>query len=301
MNDDFISRILCNELNIRAYAALTHGISRELSELHGTTPFTTLAFARSITAAALLSATLKPGSDQNVRLKITGSGPVKEIHVQADARGSLRAFIANPIIDITDEAKKMSFGGLIGAGFLTVTKDLGLKEPYQSVTPLRSNDIAEEIAYYLTYSEQIPSAIIISAKMNSQLELTASGGILIQVFPETDPAVIEKIEKRITGATHSLGDLLERGENIHAYLTEIFEGKPFSILQTVPLRHNCRCSRELLLSILKGFALEELEDMAHRDGKAEIECSFCKKQYLFSADELHEIIQEKKKDSNDPA
>lgn len=296
MNDDFISRILCNELNIRAYAASTLGICRELSEIHGTTPPATLVFARTITAAALLSATLKPGSDQNVRLKFSGSGQIKEIHVQADARGSLRAYIANPVIDFSDNADRMSFSALIGAGFLTVIKDLGLKEPYQSVSPLRSGDIAEELAYYLTHSEQVPSAIIIGAKMNPRMELTASGGILLQVFPDTDIAVIEGIEKKIMERKSSLGELLERGESIHAYLTEIFGGKAFSVLHTTPLRHNCRCSKEMLKAIMKGFAVEELEDMREKDGKAEIECSFCRKKYLFSGTELLELINEKKRD-----
>lgn len=296
MNDDFISRILCNELNIRAYAASTLGICRELSDLHGTTPPATLAFARTITATALLSATLKPESDQNIRLKFSGSGPVREIHVQADARGSFRGYIANPLIDISDDFEKMSFSALIGAGYLTVIKDLGLKEPYQSVMPLKRCDIAEEIAYYLTYSEQIPSAIIIGAKMNRKMELSASGGILIQVFPKTDPVIIEHIEHRILEGKHSLGELLEHGGNIHSYLTDIFNCKAFSILQTVPVRHHCRCSRDLLRSIIKGFSREELEDMAKKDGKAELECSFCRNKYIFSSEELLEIIEEKKKD-----
>ncbi len=297
MHNDFIFRILCNELNIRAYAASTLHISRELCALHGTTPPATLAFARTITAAALLSATLKPDSDQNVRLKFSGSGPTKEIHVQADARGSLRGYIANPIVEYDEDVGKMSFSGLIGAGFLTVIKDLGLKEPYQSVMPLRSGDIAEEIAYYLTYSEQVPSAIIIAAKMNPKMELTASGGILLQVFPDTDIAIIEDLEKKIMERKSLLGELLERGESINVYLMDVFGGKAFSVLHTTPLRHNCRCSKEMLRAIMNGFVLEELEDMLQKDGKAEIECAFCRKKYFFSGEELHKLIREKKSDS----
>lgn len=294
MSSDFISRILCNELNVRAYAVSTLNVTRELSQLHETTPIATLVFARTITAAALLSATLKPDSDQNVRVKFTGNGPLKEIHVQADARGSIRGYVANPYIEITNSDDTISFGKLIGEGFLSVIKDIGLKEPYNTVLPLKTGDIAREIAYYLTYSEQIPSAIIIGTKLNSQLELSAAGGVLVQVFPETDVKVIEAIEKRITEKKSSLGDMLEKGESIHAYLNEIFDGKPFSVLHTTPLQHNCRCSKDLIRTIMRGFAIEELEDMRNKDKKAEVECTFCKKKYLFAEEELEQIIMEKK-------
>ncbi|MCX7678464.1 MAG: Hsp33 family molecular chaperone HslO [Spirochaetes bacterium] len=295
MSADFISRILCNELNVRAYAVSNLAVAKELSTIHTTTPPATLALARTITAAALLSATLKPDSDQNVRVKFTGNGPIKEIHVQADARGSMRGYVANPLIEIGDTDDKMSFPNLIGDGFLSIIKDIGLKEPYQTVLPLKKNDIATEIAYYLTYSEQIPSAIIIGAKLNENMELTASGGVLVQIFPETDLTVIEAIEHRIMNKNFSVGDILERGESIHSYLTEIFDGKPFTVLHTMPLKHNCRCSKELIRTIMKGFSLEELYDMREKDQKAEIECSFCKKKYLFDAEELSEIISLKMK------
>lgn len=42
---------------------------------------------------------------------------------------------------------------------MTVTKDLGLKAPYQGIVNLVSSEIAEDIAYYLTDSEQTPSAM----------------------------------------------------------------------------------------------------------------------------------------------
>ena len=84
---------------------------------------------RTITAAALLSAMLKPDSEQSLLVKIEGSGPIREIHAQADARGNIRGYAANPQPDLAEDIGTLSFTRTIGAGFLTVRRDIGMTEP----------------------------------------------------------------------------------------------------------------------------------------------------------------------------
>ena len=48
--------------------------------------------------------------------------------------------------------------GAVGTtGSLSVTKDLGLKEPFIGRVPLVSGELGEDFTYYLAHSEQIPS------------------------------------------------------------------------------------------------------------------------------------------------
>ena len=291
---DRVSRIICERLNLRAYAVTSLRAVREITGIHGTTPNATIPLARTITAAALLAATLKPGSAQSVSVKFSGSGPLKEINVQADAGGNVRAYLARPEVDLEGNFDSIDFSHAIGAGFLTVVKDLGLREPYTSHIPLLAGDVARDIAYYLPVSEQVPSALILGLTWDSDGLLTASGGILIQTFPETAESSIALIEKNINSMHTPLGDMLLQGRDMHDIVSDIFDGAPLNIPDTHPLTAVCRCSRELLAGALLSLHENDLNEMITEDSGAEIICTFCKKKYCFTDDDLRAIVEKKK-------
>lgn len=287
---DAISRIYCESLKLRAYTVTSLDIVKEITSLHNTSPNATVALGRTINAAALLSATLKPQTNQSILMKFSGSGPIREVHVQADGYGNLRGYVANPMPDLTDNLEKISFSKSIGAGLLTVIKDTGMKEPYSSVTPLMRGEVADDLAYYLVSSEQIPSAVIIGLNINRDAEITSSGGILIQTFPDTDISAIETVEANIQKMDRNLGDSLQSGENIFSTVEELFGNNKIEILSNTPLVHKCRCSHQTLFNILKTFNKEEIKDMIEKDGGAIITCTFCTKEYNFTEDELRTLL-----------
>ncbi len=286
MSEDRISRIICDSLNLRAYTVVTKNCVSEITGIHRTTPNGTYALGRAINATVLLSAMLKPESDQNITVKFTGNGPMKEVQVQADARGNVRGYIINPAVDLASDIKGISFSKSIGAGFLTVTRDLGLKEPYSSVMPLESGEVALDIAYYLTMSEQIPSALILGLNVGTVGEITSSGGILIQTLPGTTEDTLDIVEKNIHSMKKSLGDMLEDNIGIYEILSGIFGNAPMNILSGIPVSHSCRCSRELMMNIVSSLDKKDAAEMAGSGPGLEISCTFCKKAYLFTMDDL---------------
>lgn len=288
---DMISRIYCGSLKLRAYTVVSPETVREITSLHKTSPNGTIALGRTINAAALLSATLKPESNQSILVKFSGNGPVKEIHVQADAFGNIRGYIANPAPDITDDIGRISFSKSIGAGFLTVIKDLGMKEPYSSITPLLYGEVASDVAYHLTSSEQVPSAVILGLNLDSEGGIASSGGILIQTFPDTEPAVIEKLEFNIKSMPLGLGDILEKGENIYSVISGLFDDNEIDILSSGPVKHRCRCSHDMLLQLMKTVHRDELMEMVEQDKGATVTCTFCRKEYAFTEDELRSLTE----------
>ena len=288
---DTVSRIYCESLKLRAYSVVTRETAAEITSVHKTTPNATLALGRTINAAALLAATLKPESGQSILIKFSGEGPVREVHVQCDAYGNIRGYIANPSPDITDDIGTLSFSKAIGAGCLTVIKDIGLGDPYNSVTPLLYGEVAADLAYHLTTSEQIPSAVILGLNLDSEGKISSSGGILIQTFPDTEPEVIEKVEQNINGMTATLGDLLEKGENIYNIVSGLFDNHRTEILSSGPLKHKCRCSHDMLLHLMKTVHHDELMDMIKTDRGATVTCTFCRREYTFTEEELKTLIQ----------
>jgi molecular chaperone Hsp33 len=281
--------MVCNDLNLRAYCTVSTNTVQRILAIHSTTPSASIALGRTISAVALLAATLKPDTPQNITLRLNGTGPLREIQVQADSRGNIRGYVANPWIDLT-ESSPIDFSHAIGAGFISVTKDLGLKDPYTSLLPLTFGDIAKDISYYLTSSEQIPSALILGMCLEANGSVSAAGGILIQTYPETAPDAIEVVERSIANLSPPLGERLKQGTDIHFIVSELFKHHPLSVLHTGPLCAVCRCNKEMLAEVLRGLERGEIEDMIRRDGGAELTCMFCKSSYLFSGDELAALM-----------
>lgn len=286
MQNDCITRILCEDYNIHMYTATTHRLVRHCLRIHEAAPCTSIVFGRAINAATLLSATLKPDSNQSITYKISGTGKIREIHIQADARGNIRGYVANPSADYDIDGDEITPSRLLGAGFLSVTRDLGLKEPYSGIIPLRTGDIAMDTAYYLKESEQTPSAIILGMHFESDGKLSASGGILIQPFPDADESALIEIEHTISSLKKPLGASLKDGIDIVSYASEIVGNVPLEILATTPVSFNCRCGREMLLNILKSMHKDELRDMLEKDHGIEITCSFCMEKYYFGENDI---------------
>ncbi len=296
---DTLTRYLCEGLGLRAYTATTLETVRIITSLHGTTPNATVAMGRTITATALLSATLKPLSDQSLVLRIEGSGPIRELHAQADARGNIRAYAGNPRPDETGELDTISFSKSIGAGLLTVRRETGHGEPYSGVIHLEAGDVAADVARYLTISEQVPSALIIGLTLGNDGGITSSGGVLIQTLPDTPETSVARVENAITTMERSLGEKLKDGEPMEAFLAALFGGEPLTILGSQPLKSACRCSRRLILDILAHVSMDELKEMRERDNGAEVTCAFCAQRYRFSGKELEVLIDNRKVTGSD--
>lgn len=290
---DQLHKISCPALELRAYTVSNTSLVNELCSLHNTTPNGTYAFAQSITAASLLSSQLKPESKQSLAFKINGSGPLKLIYVQANSNGGIRGYVGNPQPDYELKLEHIDFSKSIGAGTITVIKELGMKEPYSGISPLVYGSVAQDTAYYLSTSEQTPSALIIACETAPDGTITASGGILIQTWPETPQDAIAKVEEKIN-TSPSLGEHLKEGKDILDYLSMLFSHETLELLETIELKHSCSCSREVISNSLRTVAVNDLTAMIEEDHGAEIKCTFCNEVYTFTEEDLKSIVELKK-------
>ncbi|HEU0265929.1 MAG TPA: Hsp33 family molecular chaperone HslO, partial [Geobacterales bacterium] len=172
---DYLIRIISLPRNVRALACVSTDLVRQGCLMHQTLPTASVALGRALTGAALMGALLKRG--QRVSMKFEGNGPLRKIIVEGESDGRVSGFVAVPAVDLPPRNGKYDVGGALGrAGFLTVTKDLGLSSPYTSTVQLLSGEIAEDLALYLAESEQIPSAVALGVYVNDGGEVTRAGG-----------------------------------------------------------------------------------------------------------------------------
>lgn len=290
MNDQLI-RVISDEANVRAMACLTTAAVREACARHRTSPTASVALGRALTGGVLMGALLK--GRQRVALKFEGNGPLGKIVVEADPMCLVHGYVGNPEADLPIRDGRFDVAGLLGhAGLLTVTKDLQLKSPYQGVVNLVSSEIAEDIAYYLTESEQTPSAMGLTAIPDDRGGIAVAGGFLLQSLPPANEEALDTLTARIK-AMPPLARLLFDGATPKDILDRIFGDIPYEILGHQDVAFHCSCSRDRIEQALITLGLEEIRSLADRPENTVITCEFCREPYVFTPEDLRRLGSER--------
>ncbi len=285
---DYMYLALATDDGVRGYAAATTHLVEEARQRHGASPTAAVALGRALTAAALMSGLLKVG--QRVAIKWEGTGPLRKIVVEADAKGRVRGYVAEPEVELPLVDGDFDVPGAIGrAGLLTVVRDLLLVELAEGTVHLATSDISGDLTYFLEQSDQVPSALEVGVSLNPDGSVAAAGGILIQPLPPYDPAVIARLKERLQEMP-PVTAMLAEGQKPEAILDEVFAGINHKLLSKYPLRFECDCSRERTESALVSLGREELQALLDNEGEAVVTCQFCRTEYVFIGEDLAALI-----------
>ena len=291
---DYLVKSLVYDGAIRAYAVDATETVGEAQKLHDTWSAASAALGRSLVGTLLLASASLQG-DETMTVKINGNGPVGGIVVDGNANGTVKGYVQNPHVHLPlNDKHKIDVKGAVGTeGFLAVTKDLGLKEPFTGQVPLISGELGEDFTYYLAKSEQIPSSVGLSVFVNNDNSIETAGGFMIQVMPGAKEETISQIEKRLAEIP-MVSEMMRDGKKPEDILNEILGAENVKILDKMPVSYHCDCSRERFLGVLTSLSTDQLQEMADEDHGAEAVCHFCGKKYQFTEDELRKIIKVKK-------
>lgn len=286
---DYLVRGIGEDGQFRVFAATTTELVEEARRRHDTWPVASAALGRALTAGLLLGANLK-GEDM-LTLRIFGDGPLGAVVVSANAAGEVRGYVQEPHIDLpAKRAGKLPVGDAVGRGYLHVTKDMGLREPFTGSVELVSGEIGEDVASYLLTSEQTPSAVALGVLVGPEGRVKASGGIIIQVLPEAKERVLLHLEKAL-GESAPVSSLVNLGLGPEDIVAKVAGGLKVQYLEKTPVRFRCKCSRERVGDILAAMGKEELMALLKEQGQAEVNCHFCGDCYLFEGADLELILQ----------
>lgn len=288
---DYIIRATAADGLIRAFAATTRETVQTARVTHNTTPVVSAALGRLLTAGAMMGVMLK-GENDLLTLQIKGDGPVEGLLVTADSKGRVKGYPFNPNVDIPPKSPiKLDVGGAVGKGYLTVIKDLGLKEPYVGKTELVSGEIAEDLTYYFAKSEQIPTAISLGVLVDTDTSIKAAGGFIIQLMPGSTVTEAEELERRITHLKY-ITELLDRGETPETILDAVLGDMGLEIIDEMPTEFYCNCTRDRVEKALISIGTDDLRKILEEDKKAELSCHFCNRKYNFDEADLIRLLKE---------
>ncbi|MFB5763064.1 Hsp33 family molecular chaperone HslO [Paenibacillus medicaginis] len=288
---DRLIRGTAMEGRVRAFAIRTTELAEELRRRHDTYPTTTAALGRTVTAAAMMGAMLK--GEEKLTVQVKGDGPIGQIVADANAKGEVRGYVAEPHVHLpSNSVGKLDVAGAVGtSGFIHITKDLGLKEPYRGSIPIISGELGEDFTYYFAKSEQTPSAVGLGVLVDTDNSVIVAGGFIIQLLPGLNDDEITAIENAV-GALPPVTSLLDQGLDLEEMLRWMLPD--VQIMDSMDIRFQCQCSEERVEKTLISLGQHELEQLIAEDGQAEVVCQFCNEAYRFDKDHLQRLLDQVK-------
>ncbi|NLZ83152.1 MAG: Hsp33 family molecular chaperone HslO [Clostridiales bacterium] len=291
---DYIVRASAANGQIRAFATSTRDMTEYARAVHNTSPIATAALGRTLAAGAMMGIMMK-GEKDLLTIQIKGDGPIGGITVTANSKGEVKGYVHNPEVMLPPSSKgKLDVGGAIGTGTLSIIKDLGLKEPYIGQTNLVTGEIAEDLTYYFVTSDQVPSSVALGVLMNKDNTVKQSGGFIIQLLPNAEDEIIDKLEAKL-GEITGITDLLDQNMSPEMILEYVLGDLELEILEKVDTAYFCDCSKERVEKAIISIGAKDINEMIADNEPIEVNCHFCNKNYNFSVEELKEILKKSSK------
>lgn len=279
---------------IRVFAADTTATTAEAVRRHGTSPTVSAALGRMLTGTLLLGATLK--DFDRLTAKIDAGGPIGGITAEATIDGTVRGYVKNPLAEIPGKQNgKFDVSGIIGGGTFYVIReagfDIGLhREPYVGSVPVVSGEIAEDFAYYLAKSEQIPSAVMLGVLLqNREPFVKASGGLLVQMMRGANEHHITMMEDTISRLP-GLTEMMAEGMAPEAIAKRALGDFELEVLERHEVAFACNCSVEKAFRMIEALGRDEVEAMLREDRGAKMTCGFCSETYNLDEGDLKSIL-----------
>ena len=256
-------------------------------KIHNLTPLTAAALGRTLTVSSFMASNLKNDGDK-LSVVVAGDGVGGKITVCGNGNLCMRGVIDNPEATLPLRADgKLDVGGCVGRnGRITVTKSMGLKEPYSGSSKLVTGEIAEDFTAYYAYSEQMPTAIALGVKIGKTGKCVGAGGVIIQALPfatEEDLVKAEDIMKNFS----NISTLIEE-KGAEGVLKEYFGDIDYREYNP---KYKCLCNRNYVKGILTSLGEKEVNDIIEKEGRVKVSCQFCNKEYVFGEEDADKLFK----------
>ncbi|MDO4940604.1 MAG: Hsp33 family molecular chaperone HslO [Erysipelotrichaceae bacterium] len=293
MNNNVIIATALNN-HARIYLLNSKEMVEQARTYHNLFPTSCAALGRTLSVTALMGLMQKE-ENEVVTTTINGGGPIGTIMCVALSNGQVKGFCANPEFYQTYEGThKLAVGVGVGTnGYLKVTKNLKMKQPYTSQVDLQTGEIGDDFAYYFSVSEQVPTIVSVGVLVDTDYSVKAAGAMIIELLPDhTEEDIVYLENLHLT----PISSVLESNDDLHKYLNSLFDDA--TILEEKCAYYYCDCSKERFMRNVLTLPKKDIEDLA-MDGNVNIRCDFCGKEYTLDTNDLNVILNYANKKSED--
>jgi molecular chaperone Hsp33 len=281
MNSDNLFRFLFQNRNVRGeLVQLADSLDQMLLHHDYPQPVKQL-LAELVAATSLLTATLK--LDGDIAVQIQGDGPIRFAAVNGTDQQQFRG-----VVRMQAEISGDSFRELIGEGYLLVTITPKQGERYQGIIPLSGDSLTSTLEAYFAQSEQLPTRLYLYTDL--QAAHCRAAGFMLQVLPVDQQKAKADFEDLVI-----LSDTLTKDEIFslpaEQLLYRLFHQEEVELFTPQKVSFVCGCSKEKCASAIISLGRDIINEHI-AEGKLDINCEYCNKNYHFSPDDLAALLQQ---------
>lgn len=287
---DKLIRVTTMDGNFRAIAVDATEMMQAAAKFHDASPLGVEILGRALIGSLLVANAVLKG-EERLAVAIDGHGPAGKIVVEASATGEVRGYVTNPQVTLPElTAEQSAVASAVGTnGFLQITKEIDFGEPFTGSVQLVTGEIADDFTYYMAKSEQIPSAVALSVKVDDQGQVLAAGGFIISTLPNAADDAIEKLETSLATFPNISAQLLD-GYTPYAILEALFGRETIKLLSKTDLGLFPEITKGEYGRMVETLPLEQLQAMMREDHGINIIDRFTGKEIDFNEAELASII-----------
>lgn len=243
--------------------------------------------------AAIVGSSLK--FEGRLLVQAQGDGPVRYVLADYGTDGSIRGFCRYDADEVAEASKGFARPGaqtLLGKGIFIMTIDRGEDfERTQGITPIEGESLSLCAEHYFTQSEQVPTKVRMAVGQATTEAGSGwrAGGAMIQVIASDDArGSTEEVWDRSRALFNTLGDdeLIDPTVSAETLLYRLFHEDGVRLEGASPVKAQCRCSRERLVTVMQTFSDEDRNDMIEPDGKIHASCEYCSTVYEIEPSEI---------------
>ncbi len=305
--DDTVLPFQLDRADIRGRVARVDGVlDRVLAQHAYPAPIEEL-IAQAVLLTAMIGQTMK--LRWKLSLQVRGKGAARLIATDYFAPGAdgaparIRAYASFDAERLS--ATEPAFAQ-IGEGYLAILIHQGEDmQPYQGITPIAGQSLADCAEAYFAQSEQLPTRFATAlgrSTMPGRAEHWRAGGIMLQHMPKASPYakgdatgeggllaaadLVHGEDAENWTRANALLDTVEEleliGPTVHPtdLLVRLFHEESPRVYDAQPVEFGCTCSEHKVRQSLSIYSAKDIRHMTTPEGTVTADCQFCGAHYV---------------------
>lgn len=277
---DTMQRFIFDDTDVRGELVQLQQSYQQALDKHDYTAPVARLLGDFLSAAALLSATLK--FDGTLTLQARSEGQVPLIMAEATSTGKLRGIARD-----AEDASSEDFQTLLSNGKLAITITPAKGQRYQGIVPLDGANLAECLEHYFQQSEQLATRLWFASDQQR------STGMLLQELPASEAIDADTRVEQWQHLTHLAQTITEQellGLDTETLLHRLYHQEQVRLFEPSELSFQCSCSEQRTANAVKAIGQQEAEAIIEEQGAISIHCEFCHHHYRFDSDSIKVIF-----------
>ncbi len=228
---------------------------------------------KSMLGEALMSCILLAGSikfEGEINLQFHGDERLPLMIVQCDNLLNIRAcakYLNTPDVDY-----EQAF--INGQMAITINQYKNTNS-YQSIVPIRSVSMADNLMHYFAQSEQIPSKVWLAISDES------AAGMILQLMPGQNTLQREQFWEYAVQIGHTISEEELLTLDNETILYRLYHETVLRLYDARSIHFKCRCNPEKMKQVLNVLGEVEVKKLLKETGHVEVSCDFCNQHYSF--------------------